>query len=136
MNKIHLLFLLVETLFLLDFVNGCFLTKKHSVYVVNNLPPNSAPLKIHCASKNDDIGNHVLYANQDFYWDFCENFFPGTLFFCHFWWGSKEKAFEAYNQGKYGSTAHQYWWIAKSDGIYFSNQTQLPSLNKIYDWNT
>lgn len=47
-----LLFIIVEVQ---QFVDGCFMTAKEHIYVVNNLPPKSA-----CASGDDDLGNHIL----------------------------------------------------------------------------
>ncbi|KAI3458905.1 hypothetical protein Pfo_015568 [Paulownia fortunei] len=133
MIKILLLFLFVEVNILQEFVAGCFLTLKHDVHIKNYLPPNSAPLKLHCASKNDDLGYHTLYTNQEFHWSFCENFFPNTLFFCHLWWGSKDKAFDSFKESTTKPSSQSYW-IAMSDGIYFFDNSYLPVVKK-YDWN-
>lgn len=136
-KNILLLFLVLEVTIIGEkFVAGlCVFTAKHRVYVVSNLPSNTAPLKIHCASGNNDLGNHTLYPNQDYRWSFCVNFIPNTLFFCHLWWGSKDKAFEVFRETWTDVPKDQSWWIAKSDGIYFSDQTKPTKLQKKYDWN-
>lgn len=137
MKNFLLLFLLVEISILGDFfVDGiCIFTAKHRVHVLSNLPPDSEPLKIHCASGDDDLGIHILYPNQDYTWKFCLNFIPNTLFFCHLWWGSKDRAFEVFREKLNKVPKDQSWWIAKSDGIYFSDTEQPTELKKKYDWN-
>lgn len=132
MKKILLFFLVVEALFLQDqFVCGrCFLSHKHYVSVVNNLPN---PIRYHCASKDDDFGYKTLNVDQSFRWSFCPNFFPNTLYFCHLWWGQKDQAFEVYNELKFDKKTTDFRWIAKTDGIYLSNQTRTPQ--KMYNWN-
>ncbi|KAM3326966.1 hypothetical protein P3S67_002092 [Capsicum chacoense] len=67
----------------------CEFTSNHRVHVINKLPSHSQKL-------NDDLGYHNLTTNQDFIWLFCESILYRTLFFCHFWWGSKEKAFDVF----------------------------------------
>ncbi|GFP82863.1 hypothetical protein PHJA_000429400, partial [Phtheirospermum japonicum] len=111
-------------------------TKTH-IYVINNLPPNTAPLDIHCASKDDDLGNHTLTLNQYFNFQFCDNPFA-TMFFCHLWWGNKDKAFEVINaelRKRLKTGNRQLAWIAKGDGIYVSNSfPPADPLEKMYDW--
>lgn len=58
---------------------------------MNKLPQNSPPLMVHCASKNDDLGNHTLTFNQEFSWKFCENFFWNTLLHSEATWGKKTR---------------------------------------------
>lgn len=135
MKKLVLLFLVVEVSFVQELVGACSFTSRHVIYVRNDLPRDSPPLKIHCASKNNDLGNHDLYPNQNFHWKFCANFFPSTLYFCHFWWGSKNKSFDVYKEKLRSRSTYKSWWVAKSDGIYFGNQTQPTPLMKKHDWN-
>ncbi|GFP91821.1 hypothetical protein PHJA_001326100 [Phtheirospermum japonicum] len=98
----------------------CIFTRKVAVYVNNRLDPKSPSLKIHCASKNDDLGNHIIYAGREYSWTFCENFLPTTLFFCHLWWGSKQKAFEAFKETWFELKPLNFYWYAYPDGIYFT----------------
>ena len=137
MKNILLFFLLLEITILGKYhvVSGCLFTPKHHVHIVSNLPPNSSPLKVHCASGNDNLGHHTLYPNQDYQWSFCLNLIANTLFFCHLWWESKDTAFEVFHERWNKVHADQSWWIANKDGIYFSNQTQPTILEKRYDWN-
>ncbi|KAI3467765.1 hypothetical protein Pfo_024428 [Paulownia fortunei] len=112
----------------------CLFTLKYAVHVVNNLPPNSPSLLLHCASGNDDLGNHTLTANQDFHFDFCINF--KTLFFCHLWWNGKNIAFDVYSY-KWPTQRcvdGVCYWAAKSDGIYHSKHYPPKDLTKEYSW--
>ncbi|KAL7109689.1 hypothetical protein ACP275_06G190500 [Erythranthe tilingii] len=137
MSKIILVFFIIELNILQNFAGGCFLAPKLEVYIIHYLPPNSEPLKLHCASKDNDLGNHTMYdANQEFHWRFCENIIPNTLFFCHLWWGSKDIAFDAFRSKLIEDDIDTYYWIAMSDGIYFSYDDKFPNyLMKKYDWN-
>ncbi|KAK6135528.1 hypothetical protein DH2020_030742 [Rehmannia glutinosa] len=112
----------------------CFLSSKFQVRVANNLPPYTEPIYLHCASGDDDLGRHKLERNQEFHWSFCERVI-GTLFFCHLWWGSKEKAFDAFS-GKWKGRCDSGTcsWIAKSDGIYFAKDSSKNSLAKMFNW--
>ena len=135
MYKIILLFLCVEVFFLREVVDGCFATTKHHVYILNNLVSNSTSLNIHCASKDDDLGFHTISANQKYEWSFCKNFFSTTLFYCHLWWDSEDKAFDVFHEKFFAWSTHDSWWVAKNDGIYFSDYPQPFPLTKIYDWS-
>lgn len=92
----------------------------------NDLPDS---LFVHCSSKNDDLGKHILKSQEDYCFHFCYVPFI-TLFHCHVQWGKKTRSFDAYN-GKWvfhspcGSDECE--WVAKIDGIYLSEI-------KKYDW--
>ncbi|GFQ07435.1 hypothetical protein PHJA_002887600 [Phtheirospermum japonicum] len=108
---------------------------KFTVHIVNNLPPNSPPLSLHCASKNDDLGHHNLTTNQDFHFSFCDNPFS-TLFFCRFQWNNKNTSFDVYSAGwKYNRCEYGVCgYGVKSDGIYFSLYYPLKNLTKYRGW--
>uniref|UniRef100_A0A0V0H514 S-protein homolog n=1 Tax=Solanum chacoense TaxID=4108 RepID=A0A0V0H514_SOLCH len=89
-------------LLIILFINILHLKSVNSfqVQVVNNIDPTKFPfnsIKIHCASKDNDMGFHDLSPNNKFEWSFKEKYFANTMFFCHFWWGLKERAFEVFN---------------------------------------
>ncbi|GER56937.1 plant self-incompatibility protein S1 family [Striga asiatica] len=94
------------------------------VEVTNNLPLKSPVLTLHCQSKDDDLGYHNLTTNKDFDWSFCEHALGRTLFFCHLWWGSRQKSFDVYH-GKFpiGSQLTNYW-SARSEGLFFSKSNK------------
>ncbi|XP_012833005.1 PREDICTED: uncharacterized protein LOC105953870 [Erythranthe guttata] len=115
----------------------CLFTSKFEVYVASNLPYEAQPLTMHCASKDDDLGHHTLTTNQEFHFHFCLRPFA-TLFFCHLWWENKDSAFEVYNGNWRHDICfrnHTCYWVAKSDGIYFSPFYPPQELVKKYSWN-
>ncbi|KAL3627740.1 hypothetical protein CASFOL_029103 [Castilleja foliolosa] len=115
---------------------GCTL-KQNRIYihVVNNLPSNSQQLKLRCQSADDDLGYHTLSINQEFEWSFCENVVGSTLFFCHLYWGSKQRVFDVFRSNMFVRSRHtQYYWVAKSDGIYSSHSKVESTYKKMIDW--
>ncbi|KAI3448062.1 hypothetical protein Pfo_004727 [Paulownia fortunei] len=112
----------------------CFFSRDYTVYVVNQLPSNSPPLLLHCASGDDDLGNHTLTVGQNFNFDFCINF--KTLFFCHLWWNGKTLSFDVYNSFWHTKSCPKGVcdWVVKSDGIYLSKYYPPKELIKEYNW--
>lgn len=134
MKKNFILFVIVEAFVLRGFVDGCFATSKHHVHILSNLPRNSAPFKIRCQSRDTDLGYHTLAPNQKFEWEFCNNFFGNTKYFCHFTWGSNDKTFDVFDEKVFGWSNHDSWWVAKSDGVYFDTHQEPTQLTKKFDW--
>ncbi|KAG5523588.1 hypothetical protein RHGRI_035402 [Rhododendron griersonianum] len=67
------------------------------VQIFSRVPDKPTPLNLRCQSKDDDIGYHTLHTGQDLHWSFNRNFWGTTLFFCHFYWGSKTRVFNVYD---------------------------------------
>ncbi|PKI64257.1 hypothetical protein CRG98_015367 [Punica granatum] len=55
---------------------------EHISVSISNQLPNGAPFTIHCKSKDDDLGTHVIGAGQSYEFSFRINFWETTLFFC------------------------------------------------------
>ncbi|KAI5655989.1 hypothetical protein M9H77_24782 [Catharanthus roseus] len=110
-------------------------TDKYTVHVISNLPSNRYPLRIHCASGDDDLGYHNLSVNQDFNWSFRMNFRGTTLFFCHFWWKNEDKAFEVFNHDISINTCRSNcYWLVRDDGFYFTDDIDNVAPEKYADW--
>ncbi|PIN13808.1 hypothetical protein CDL12_13579 [Handroanthus impetiginosus] len=109
-----------------------------TVYVTNNLPNNSPPLFIHCASGDNELGNHKLYVNNNFHWSFKLNFRQTTLYFCRFRWRGRNVAFDVFNTGIgdkcEGPHGNLCAWFVKQDGFYFGNDLPPRGLTKLHDW--
>ncbi|KAL3650011.1 hypothetical protein CASFOL_006414 [Castilleja foliolosa] len=72
--------------FLLYGSDSCFLIDRVHVNFINHLPNEfPQPLLVHCASKDDDLGNHTLTFNQMWGFSFCVIPFT-TLFKCDLHW--------------------------------------------------
>ncbi|XP_073120003.1 S-protein homolog 5-like [Henckelia pumila] len=115
--------------------------KGYEVHVVNNLP--STPgLFIHCASGNDDLGNHTLNLNEEFTWHFHMNFWQTTKYFCRFRWENRDVAHDVFNYKLSSSCEYDHhqaegnicYWSVTLDGFYLGNQIPPQNVMKIYDW--
>ncbi|CAI0418538.1 unnamed protein product [Linum tenue] len=87
------------------------------VTVINMLTAKS-DLTIHCKSKDDDLGEHVLPYQQSFAWNFRPNFWQTTLFFCSFaWQGSGDShSFDIYVQRRDQSRCVDCRWAITENG--------------------
>ncbi|KAL8052104.1 hypothetical protein ABFS82_06G188600 [Erythranthe guttata] len=114
----------------------CIFSPKITIKVLNNLPQGSGSLQMHCASKDDDLGNRTLAVGDEFDWTFCDHFLSKTLFFCHLWWGARQKAFDVYDKDLSQGKRHEFYlWAAQSDGIYLGTSDSTQSLVKVYSWD-
>ncbi|KAM7466270.1 hypothetical protein LguiB_013832 [Lonicera macranthoides] len=50
--------------------------------------------------EDNDLGNHDLQRNEEFYWKFHIHVFGRTLYFCHFYWGDIDKSVDVFNDKK------------------------------------
>jgi len=62
--------------------------RHHHVSIVNNLGDN-LNVTIHCKSKDNDLGVHLLRNGDSFGWEFNDNIFGTTLFYCSFQWNGE-----------------------------------------------
>ncbi|KAM3397096.1 hypothetical protein P3S68_000608 [Capsicum galapagoense] len=142
-NTIFLLILI--TPLDLSLAKKCFLFKDYQVHVINKLPPNSPQLKIHCASKDDDLGDRYPKVGEDFNWSFCARVVGQTLFFCHFWWDSKEKSFDVFNNPHncvsdsiVPNLLNYCKWEVRPDGFYLELHNRTDGsyyMNHYLDWS-
>ena len=112
------------------------------VFVVSQLPANSSLLHIHCASKDNDLGDHDLHRDGQFRWQFRMNFWGTTEFWCHFWWNSKDRrftvmrwSFAKIHCGHDLLIRNTCFWMVREDGFYFSNRgISYEITEKLRDW--
>ena len=55
---------------------------KWKVTILNEMT--TSTLIVHCKSKDDELGEHVLRTRDNYNWSFKEIFWISTLFWCHF----------------------------------------------------
>ena len=90
--------------------------KKVDLKIINGLDAGT-DLNVHCKSKNDDLGAHVLAFDQFFEFRFRPNFWGTTLYFCRFWWNSESHWFDIYVQKRdAGRCNKKCWWYVGADG--------------------
>ncbi|KAF3676082.1 hypothetical protein P3S67_009022 [Capsicum chacoense] len=124
----------MKTVFSILLVLSClFLQQRNAiskthVHVVDGLASNNPPLKLHCASGDNELGWHYPKTGDDFNFSFTPSEVVTTIFFCHFWWGAKDSAFEVYNtDGNCGKDNSQIcYWLVKEDGFYFAHDHESP----------
>lgn len=100
---------------------------KYYIHVLNGL--SNLDLGVHCQSKDNDLGyQHLINRGDDFQWNFNENIWGTTLFWCKlvkrdayvsfeiFWPESKN----FWLRDRCGSEGNCIW-TAKDDGIYLRN---------------
>lgn len=135
MAKYILLFIIFSSIVVQTMAKRCVFTKKYWVHVVNNLPPDSPPLHIHCASKNDELGHLTLTTNQDFSFEFCEGVF-GTLFFCNMQWNGKDNDFDVFDSTWYENRCRHgvCYYSVKSDGIYLADTYPPKQFRLLLRW--
>src|SRR4051812_21623774 len=85
-----LLLLSLLTLLSINYVLG----KKH--VKISNYLEDKSDLTVHCKSKNDDIGANVLHYSDSYNFQFNDNIFGTTLFFCSFQWDNEFQWFDIY----------------------------------------
>ncbi|PIA36603.1 hypothetical protein AQUCO_03300066v1 [Aquilegia coerulea] len=117
---------------------------KH-VEVWNRIVPNSI-LKLHCKSRDDDLGEHFIPLDKSWEWKFQVNFIlHSTLFWCNMEWQDPvtksvlRASFDAYNarkESEFVNNCNRCAWVARQDGIYHSpplNQWRPRKYNLYYN---
>ncbi|KAG5607565.1 hypothetical protein H5410_029057 [Solanum commersonii] len=112
-------------------------TRSVEVHIINGLPNNDKPAKIHCESAKDDLGYRYPKVGGDFEFHFHPNDEGRSLFFCRFWWGDKHATVDVYTKelSPHCSTGDTNYciWVFKEDGFYFG--PSIREIKKMYDWN-
>lgn len=65
---------------------------------MSGLPQNTELVKIHCQSKDDNLGVRTLKLGDQFDFSFHLNFVGSTLFHCSFLWGLKHQNFDVFKR--------------------------------------
>ncbi|KAI3461239.1 hypothetical protein Pfo_017902 [Paulownia fortunei] len=109
--------------FLLFFVTCCTHARVY-VQVMNQLE-DEMHMNVHCRSREDDLGYHVLEVGGATQWSFTVNFWGTTLFYCDVQWGdSNWYHFDAYDveRDNYRCKSICRWMISKNGSLYGYNE--------------
>ncbi|XP_010543570.1 PREDICTED: uncharacterized protein LOC104816435 [Tarenaya hassleriana] len=105
--------------------------------VVKNLLSINKNLKVHCRSKDNDLGVRILTSLHNSYeFHFADNIIGTTLFWCNVWQGRNyehHQVFEAYKAKWYNRYNQLYKWEARDDGVYFGHNEQVPVFKYAWD---
>ncbi|KAL0460838.1 UNVERIFIED_CONTAM: S-protein24 [Sesamum latifolium] len=82
-------------------------------------------MNVHCQSREDDLGHHILEVEETTEWSFNVNIWETTLFYCDVQWGDHNwHHFDAYDGGrdKYRCSSICRWMISKDGLLYGYNE--------------
>lgn len=96
------------------------------VVIVNELS-DKLDLTVHCKSKDDDLGVQLLHHDKSFEFNFKNNIFGSTLFFCSFQWNGAFHWFDIYKDSR--DSCDGCKWVINNDGPCFFGTF------KCYEWN-
>ncbi|XP_020220440.1 self-incompatibility protein S1 [Cajanus cajan] len=102
------------------YVDG-LIGKRKTVLVKNDID-SGVTVNLHCRSKDDDLGLHVLRLGEQQVWSFRDNIFRTTLFWCTMDAKNKEYQFEIYRAKTDRTCTSQCFRSLREDGAYFWNQ--------------
>lgn len=116
----RILLLVVVLLYACGLSQGVAPLEQVTVEMTNAITPNTA-LTVHCKSKDDDLGPHVLQNGQMYSFSFKVNWFLTTRFFCNFQWKSPQGAIESkwfdIYVAKPNFTCTKCEWLIKADSV-------------------
>ncbi|KAL0560487.1 hypothetical protein IC582_000892 [Cucumis melo] len=85
--------LLIFFLCNLPAIQGSIFIQPVTTVVIVNQIEYGIPVTVHCKSKNDDLGVHVLPLGQGYSFKFRPNLVGTTLFFCSFTWTGQHQIY-------------------------------------------
>lgn len=109
---------------------------KHKVDIFNNLP-NGATFTIHCKSKDDDLGTHVIGPGDKSEIRFRANLMETTLFFCGVSWQGGQVVFDIFDAKRddvWGRCLHYCLWKATGDGILGYREDEYSNPDIVIPW--
>uniref|UniRef100_A0A7N0UJ47 S-protein homolog n=1 Tax=Kalanchoe fedtschenkoi TaxID=63787 RepID=A0A7N0UJ47_KALFE len=124
--------------------HGCspFLTKLY-LTLENQMEKPATAIKVHCKSKDNDMGEHTLWNGMHTTFSFRTNFFGNTYFWCDVFWNNKWKVFDVYVDRRdfyrcYRDHCDCKWAITSKGPCFWDRIEQKYSLceswrNKIYE---
>ncbi|KAA0050677.1 self-incompatibility protein 1 [Cucumis melo var. makuwa] len=74
-------------------IQGSIFIQPVTTVVIVNQIEYGIPVTVHCKSKNDDLGVHVLPLGQGYSFKFRPNLVGTTLFFCSFTWTGQHQIY-------------------------------------------
>lgn len=85
------------------------------VYIYNNL--GNIILKLHCKSKDDDLGIHMLKNGEIYSFKFRESLISTTRFTCNMEWKNVKGIFDVYLDRRDSKRCHDCVWKVTQNGI-------------------
>ncbi|KAK7307834.1 hypothetical protein VNO77_41243 [Canavalia gladiata] len=101
----------------------------------------NSTLNVHCKSKDDDLGIHVINSDECFGWNFHPNLQGTTLFFCYLSWMGGQGTYDMYAEKRdYNRCPHYCDWYATKDGVEGYKEEdkfhKTPAVVDIFKWGS
>ncbi|XP_058084013.1 self-incompatibility protein S1-like [Magnolia sinica] len=92
-------------------------------------------MNVHCQSKDNDLGEHIVTDGGEFGWDFSVNVIGTTLFYCDMGWDKvSEFHFDAFSFDRdWRRCTSQCLWLFSKEGVYGLND-QTGFWEFLYFW--
>ena len=129
---VRLRILLITFFFFIAIITSKSEAKIH-VEISNALGPN-VDLTVHCKSKDNNLGYHLLHYQNVYGFHFGRNYFGSTLFFCSFQWdlgGNQFHHFDIYKEIRDECT-YCFWNVRPSGPCLFNFKHHTESC---FGWN-
>ncbi|KAB5514802.1 hypothetical protein DKX38_028708 [Salix brachista] len=110
------------------------LWKPTRLHITNDLGPD-LDLTIHCKSRNDDLGHHVVPFGGEYTIVFCPNFWGTTLFFCGMSWSREAHWFDIYDASRDSSRCGNCSWTVEATGPCMDYYNYYTKEFVCYPWN-
>ncbi|TYI84171.1 hypothetical protein E1A91_D05G345600v1 [Gossypium mustelinum] len=113
------------------FVASETILPRHKVDVlIYNYLQNGTDLTVHCKSKDDDLGVHLLAFRNYYEFKFRPNLFGTTLFYCSMQWDGRMHWLDIYTSER--DTCTYCLWNVKPEGPCLVEYKKVTC----YSWNT
>lgn len=83
-----------------DFSLTGFDNPRTTVVIINDLADPPLPLRYHCKSRDDDLGDRTMAPRGSWFFQFKPSVFGNTKFSCSFSWGNESHYFDIYKQNR------------------------------------
>ncbi|XP_042958192.1 S-protein homolog 3-like [Carya illinoinensis] len=141
-SKVHDVLLLIVLLQLVFFVTTFDMVTGYHDRVhlrISNELDVGIDLQLHCKSRDNDLGEHLLHYNNSYYeFSFRPRYFGSTLFYCSFRWNtdgcSKLYWFDIYDYNRDGNRCSECYWKALLNGPCMLNHNDN-QYDLCYSWN-
>ncbi|OAY55436.1 hypothetical protein MANES_03G154200v8 [Manihot esculenta] len=112
---------------------GFILQKKRTINITNELGTNNE-LRLHCKSKNDDLGEQLLPYKGFWYFKFRPNFWGTTDFYCSMSWEQVSHSFDIYVDSRDDLKCFVCQWIIQATGPCLWNK-DTQQFDICFPWN-
>ncbi|XP_050215930.1 S-protein homolog 3-like [Mercurialis annua] len=123
-----------QSILVLCLLVSVILSEAKHVHIRNDIGEN-IDLMVHCKSKNDDLGDHLLHPQETYEFAFTPNIFGTTLFFCGFTWAGQPKFFNIYDDRAHSSSCGDCYWAVHVDGPCLL-KNDFGEIDTCYKWNS